>query len=80
MKENTLFVLKDLKKCDTKEKVEDYFKITGVNEYEKRIEALTQATRSSQVDYFDSNIDIKKKYEALICMFLNKEFRFLRGL
>lgn len=80
MTQNISFVLKDLKKCDTKEKVEAYFESTGYDRYEDKISALTQATRSSQVDYFDSSVDIEKKYKALLCMFLNKEFRFLRGL
>ena len=74
-----VFFVEDLRKCKTKDEVEKYFDSVSVDTIDKKMTALTKATGSSRVDYFDSSVDIEKKYNALLTVFLDEEFRFLKG-
>lgn len=79
-KGSSLFDVKELQKCQTKEEVEKYFEQVDITSYKEKIEALTKATRSSQIDYFYGDYSEELQYKTLLIMFLNKEFRFQRGI
>ena len=74
------FSLKKFKSLKTKEEVEEYFITIDITNINDKIEALIQGTNSSQVDYFEHNPTLDTQYKTLLTMFLNTEFRFIRGI
>jgi len=75
-----LYDCKDLQKCATKLEVEKYFKTIKITGTEQKYEALLKATNSERVDYFNTDITIEQEYNVLLDLFLDEEFRFLKGI
>lgn len=70
-----------LQKCSTKKQIEQYFKSIGLkkNEYQKKIEYLTEASNSESIKFFDDSMSLDKKYNDIVVVFTDKYFRASRG-
>ena len=75
-----LYATEDLQQCSTLEQVTNYFNEVNFTTIEQKHQALLEATNSSQMNYFNKNISKEQEFEILLDMFLDEDFRFLRGI
>lgn len=65
-------IIKDLKKCDSREDVHDVFDNHKIMDKEKRIEYLNEAMGSLETFYSSGDPDLDAKYEREVSILLTK--------
>lgn len=79
--EGKLFIKENLQRCSSKEEVEKYFESINIpkEDYETKIQALTEACNSKEIKYFAKS-SLKKQYEDILKIFLDEDIRMYRGI